>query len=144
MYSIAFDDGTTFEGGNPSESRWGEIPKKPIKSIDYSLTPFITYHFEGFEAYNHMIERIKGVNKAIDVIDKVCIMGLTKNRVYQILLIRDGSVFQLVVPYGKEYSPQIKLMNGKFNGWENGKSLAGWREGLLGGIPKLTKEFKKQ
>lgn len=139
MYTVIFSDGTTFEGGSPAKSLWNEIPHKPIQSIEYSLTPFIKYRFSGFESYNHCVERIRGVNKSLELISKVIIMGRTRNRVYQIMMDKDGNVFQLVVPEGKEYSPQSKIIDGKFAGWDNGKALSGWHEGLFGEVPKLEK-----
>jgi hypothetical protein len=130
MYTITFVDGTTFEGGNPQDSKWDEIPKKPIKSVLYSITPFMQYLFKNFEAYNHCVERVRGVNMSYAAITKVIIMGLTKNRVYQIILDKDGSVYQTVVAYGKEYSPYSKQIDGKFAGWDNGKPLTGWVQGV--------------
>lgn len=141
MYTITFIDGSKFEGGNPSDSKWDKMGNLPIKSIEYSLTPFIKYRFRDFDSYNHCVERVKGVNKSIDLISKVIIMGSTKNRVYQIILDKDGQVFQTVVPYGKEYSPYSKIVNGKFAGWSNPKPLAGWKHGVVDGAPKLQKIF---
>jgi len=140
MYSIEFIDGTRFEGGSPANSFWDQIPtRKPIKEIIYSLTPFLKYRFSGFESYNHAVERCKGVNTSLEMISKVIIMGRTKNRVYQIMMDKDGGVFQLVVPYGQEYSPTSKIKDGKFGGWDNGRPLTGWKEGILGGVAKLEK-----
>ena len=139
MYKVTFEDGTSFEGGSPSESKWGEIPNLPIKSIEYSLTPFLTYLFSGFESYCHVVERVQGVNKGLSLISKVIIMGRTKNRVYQIMMDSTGSVFQLVVKDGQEYSPSSKIIDGKFGGWDNGRPLSGWKVGIVGGEPKLEK-----
>jgi len=140
MYTVTFLDGTTFKGGSPANSLWGDIPdRKSIQSIEYSLTPFLKYCFSGFESYCHTVERCKGVNTSLEMISKVIIMGRTKNRVYQIMMDKDGGVYQLVVPYGQEYSPVSKIKDEKFNGWENGRSLTGWKEGVLGGVAKLEK-----
>lgn len=144
MYTVNFFDGTTFEGGNPSDSKWDEIPKKAITSIEYSLTPFITYRFADFDAYNHCVERVKGVNNSLNTITKVVIMGAVKNRVYQIVLDATGSVFQTTVAAGEEYSTQTKLdANGRFAGWINPKPLtSGWKSGAkrpAGVEPRLEK-----
>jgi hypothetical protein len=149
MYTVTFTDGTTFQGGNPADSKWSEIPKKQIRSILYELTPFIKYSFSNFEAYNHCVERVRGVNKSFETITKVIIMGLTGNRVYQIMMDKDGGVYQIVVPHGKEYSPHSKYVDGKFVGWGDAKSLSGWVTGVLpetlerGVTPKLEKIFNK-
>ena len=144
MYTILFSDGSTFEGGNPQDSKWDQIPNKAIQSILYSLTPFISYKFSDFDSYNHCVERVRGVNTSMEVISKVIIMGRTKNRVYQIMMDDKGGVYSLVVENGKEYSPQSKIVDGKFAGWANGKPLTGgWVKGIEGGEPRLEK-IKKQ
>ena len=143
MYTVTFSDGTTFQGDTPSDSKWDEIPKKPIKSIVYSLTPFIKYSFSDFDAYNHCVERVRGVNKTFEKITKVVIMGRTKNRIYQIMMDDSGGVFQLVVADGKEYSPRSRIVDGKFAGWDNGKPLGGWIVGIQDGSPRLEKVFVK-
>lgn len=142
MYTVTFTDGSTFEGGSPANSRWSEIPKKPIASILYALTPFQKYLFKDFESYNHCVERVRGVNKGVEKITKVIIMGMTDKRVYQIMMDDKGGVYQLVVPIGKEYSPFSKYESGKFLGWGNPKPLAGWIPGVPLSqevSPKLTK-----
>jgi hypothetical protein len=146
MYTVTFTDGTTFEGGSPNESLWDKIPAKPIRSIEYALTPFLKYLFKDFECYNHCVERVRGVNKGVEKITKVIIMGMTAKRVYQIMMDDKGGVYQLVTEIGKEYSPYSKYLDGKFLGWGNGKPLAGWRPGVPlcdENQPKLTKVFCK-
>jgi hypothetical protein len=130
MYEVTFTDGTIFKGGQPSNSLWDQMPDKPIRSILYSLTPFLEYKFSGFDSYNHTVERVRGVNTTLEIINKVIIMGRTQNRVYEIMMDAKGGVYQLVVENGKEYSPVSKLEDGKFKGWVNGKPLSGWRHGV--------------
>jgi hypothetical protein len=132
-YVITFEDGSTFDGGNPQDSRWDEIPNKLIASLEYSLTPFMKYKFSGFVAYNHLVERVRGVGNSVDIISKVVIMGMVDNRVYEILLDRTGGVYQVVTAIGKEYSPESKLVDGKFGGWVNAKPVTvGWKNGVKG------------
>jgi len=133
MYLVTFADGSIFEGGNPHDSKWNDIPDKPIKSIEYSLTPFMKYLFKDFESYSHVVERVRGVNKSLETITKVIIMGKVGNKVYQIMMDNKGSVFQLVVASGKEYSPESKMLDGKFNGWYNAKPVGGWKRGIPDG-----------
>lgn len=141
MYKINFLDGTEFIGGEPHDSKWDLIPHKSIKSIEYQLTPFLKYIFSNFESYNHMVERIRGVNNSIEVITKVIIMGRFKGRVVQVMMDNHGSVYELNgLKYGEEYSNQVHLTpEGRFNGWKNGRPLTGWREGVYGQVPKREK-----
>lgn len=146
MFITTFTDGSTFQGGNPQDSKWDQMPNLPIKEIEYSLTPFIKYVFKDFDGYNHCVERVRGVNTSFERITRVIIMGRTENRVYQIMLDQDGSVYQLVVPVGKEYSVESKLQNGKFAGWSNAKPLTGWKKGIELGpdqSPRLEKIMVK-
>lgn len=140
MYIVTFEDGTTFEGGEPVNSRWDDLPNKPIKSLLYMVTPVINhqaqtpikYSFTDFEEYNHCVERVRGVNNSIDRIDKVIVMGRVKARVYQVVFdLKEGNVYQLVTVWGEEYSPQVRMLDGEFAGWLNGKPLTGWKFGLL-------------
>ena len=129
-YTITFEDGTEFVGGSPADSKWDSIPKKPIKQLEYRLTPMIGYLFKDFDAYNHLVERVKTVNASGELITKLVVMGAVANRVYQIILDSQGNVFRTVVGAGKEYSPSCKLEDGKFAGWNNPKPLTvGWKTG---------------
>jgi hypothetical protein len=141
MYTVHFCDGTSFLGGNPQDSKWDLIPNdKPIQSIEYSLSPFLIYKFQNYELYAHLVERIKGINTKFQQISKVIIMGKNKNKVDQIMLDKNGGIFKLTVKTGEEYSPTIKLNeHKKFNGWDNGKPIGGWKLGFLGEVPKLEK-----
>lgn len=130
-YTVTFADGSTFEGGNPAKSLWDSIPDKPIQSIEYALTPYQTYRFSDFESYNHCVERVRGVNNGAETISKVIIMGQVGSMVHQIMLDASGAVYKLVVPFGAEYSPQIKIVDDKFAGWLKGRPLSGWRKGAI-------------
>lgn len=142
MYTVMFSDGSKFEGGSPNDSLWNEIPDKPIVSVSYALTPFITYRFENYESYCHCVERVQGINKNFKMISKVVIMGKIKGSVHQIIMDSKGNVYQTVVPYGKEYSSQCKIVDGKFAGWLNGRALTGWKTGVENKVPRLEKTFK--
>lgn len=132
MYKVIFEDGTTFDGGTPINSLWSELPNKPIKSVEYWVTDKLHFLFEGFEEYNHCVERVRGVNLPLDIATKAIIMARIAQRVYQVIFdLKRGTIYQLVVPWGEEYSPQEVVKDGEFKGWENGKPLSGWRQGLF-------------
>lgn len=144
MYNIIFDDNTMFEGSNPQESKWQDIPNKPIKSIEYNLTPFLKYIFSNFESYNHIVERVNGINSNLKIISKVIIMGRSKNRIYQVMFDDKGNVYRLVVKNGEEYSPTVKIIDNKFAGWLDGKPTLGWKIGIPNAEPRLEKYTLKQ
>ena len=133
MYQVTFIDGTEFTGGEPEQSMWDMLPEKPIKSIVYWLTESEKWRFSDFEEYCHCVERVKGVNSAIERVTKAIIMARVKERVYQVIFdLKRGITFQLVTPYGKEYSPQERVDDaGRFLGYLNGKPVTGWRNGIL-------------
>jgi hypothetical protein len=117
MYSLEFVDGSIFVGGNPDNSKWGNIPNKLIKELQYDyLGKEIT--LTNFEAYNHLVKYtymlatqeqvMTGVIimvKEFDIVTRFC-YDLIKNE-----LIVDK------IEYGKEY---------------NNKPASGWRAGLMG------------
>lgn len=140
MYKVTFADNTIFEGGTPVNSLWSDLPNKPIQSIEYWVTD-LHFLFENFEEYNHCVERIKGVNTPLETVTKAIIMGRVAQRVYQVVFdLKTGNTWQLVTVYGEEYSPQERFdLKGDFAGWKNGKSLSGWKQGLVGESPKLRK-----
>lgn len=129
MYIITFTDGTTFDGGEPENTKWNELPNIPIKSVDCWLIDS-KYHFEYFEEYCSCVERIHGVNKPLELVSKWIIMGRVKQRVYQVIFdLQRSSVDQLCVPWGQEY---------------NKRPLIGWKQGILPSLdglngPKLRK-----
>lgn len=143
MYKIIFEDNTVFEGSNPQDSKWSEIENKPIKAMEYNLTPFLKYVFTNFESYNHIVEHMNGINSNVKRISKVIVMGRSHNRIYQVMFDDKGNVYRLVVKNGEEYSPIIKLIDGKFAGWQDGRPTSGWRTGILKSEPKLEKYILK-
>ena len=64
MYTIFFEDGTTFGGGEPDNSLWNEMPNKPIKKLIYKLFGK-TIELENYEEYNHSVfcNYVLGKNK---------------------------------------------------------------------------------
>src|SRR5579863_1888181 len=105
MYQVIFDDGSEFTGGEPDNSMWDMLPKKPIQSVTYWLDERLKFKFDNFEEYNHCVERVRGVNSGTEVVTKAIIMGRVKNRVYQVIYdLTKPAVYQIVTPWGHEYS----------------------------------------
>lgn len=141
MYKIKFVDGSVFDGGEPENSLWDKIPVTPIKSIVYWLNEELKFSFTEFEEYCSCVERVKGLNNGIEMVSKAIIMGRVGQRVYQVVFdLKKGCIYQLVTIWGQEYSNQENIDNeGNFKGWLNAKPLSGWKQGILGGNPKLKK-----
>ena len=52
LYLIKFTDGTTYNGGDSIQnSKWKEIPDKPVARLEYFLTKGEAILLEGFESY---------------------------------------------------------------------------------------------
>jgi hypothetical protein len=116
MYTIYFEDGQVWQGGSIENSNWNDMPNKLIKRIDYSI---LDKHFsmEGFEAYNHIVERVQFVlNANKPKISKVILMGLTNGEVYKLIFnLNTMQITEEISYYGKEY----------YN-----KATTGWKSGL--------------
>lgn len=55
MYTVYFKDNTTFRGGSLYNTRWKDIPKKPIKRIDFHFGS-VTHSLRDCIRYNHLVE----------------------------------------------------------------------------------------
>lgn len=91
LFTIIFKDGSHFIGGNSYfETKWLEIPLKPIKRIFYKL-PMNDYICLEGEKYFHMVEALKditGKEKGIVKLQYAYIMKKEGNKVisYRITL----------------------------------------------------------
>ena len=104
MYKVVFEDNTVFIGGEPNDSKWNEMPDKPIKKIEYYLSK-IPIVLENFEAYNHIIERVKFINRPGQRITKIILMGKKKSLVYQLIFdLKKKKMFQEKTLYNKQYT----------------------------------------
>lgn len=113
LYKITFQDNDIYYGGNLEKSLWNQMPKKPIKKLEYNLFSVIPI-LEGYEAYNHLIERVNIGGK--EYISRVLLMGKIDGKVDQwILNLNDKSITQKTTVFGQEY---------------DGKKSTGWKEGL--------------
>jgi hypothetical protein len=115
MYSVIFEDNSEFFGGIPANSKWDEMPNKPIQSIEYSLL-HKKIILTNYEAYNHLVERAQNLLSGQNFITKVLLMAKKQNKV--LIIVFDfikNSVYLQNVEFGKEY----------YN-----KSSSGWKQGL--------------
>lgn len=116
-YTITFADGTDYQGGPPNDSKWASQPLKPISRLVYPINEK-SVCMEGFEAYNHIVERTQVMigAKGQTKITKVIIMGKWKNEVMSVVFdYVKGTVSQTRSLEGEEYK---------------GKPVTGWKEGL--------------
>jgi hypothetical protein len=121
MYKIIFNDDTEFIGGEYNNSKWNEIPNKPIKKISYNLLNH-TIIFEEYEAYNHLVEKVQFIlNNNQAAIGKIFLMAKKNNIVYTIIFdLFNKKIYQETYEFGKEYY---------------GGSTSGWKQGILSENP---------
>jgi hypothetical protein len=134
LFQVVFQDGTTYLGGNSYfETKWKDMPDKPIKQISFSLPDNNIIILHDYEAYNHIIEVTQdiysGSNNSQNM-GKVIprfqyFMGRMGDKVlsYRVTLkqpVKDSGKYQLgditrrVYEYGKEYDNQAT------QGWKRG------------------------
>lgn len=117
MYTLTFQNGECWIGGEPDNSKWNEIPDKPIKKIEYKISDNEII-FENYDAYNHLVERIKtfdGRNKII----KIYVMAKkdTSAYIFEFDLFK-REVISRIANFGNEYY---------------GKATTGWKTGIAEG-----------
>lgn len=117
MYTIIFEDKTEFHGGEPSNSKWNEIPDKPIAELLYNFSGKKIY-LKNYESYNHLTKYAFHVESKQQIIVAVIIMvkelGVVKRITFDLI---NQQLITDVVPYGNEY---------------NNKPASGWKAGLIG------------
>ena len=116
MYKLFFEDGSSFIGGEYYESKWNEIPNKPITRLEYRFNGKCLYA-EGYSAYNHLVEHVKNVTQGIQYISQI------------IILLKNGQDI-LQVKYNP-HSSQVHYEISKFGEEYRGKSTTGWKTGLF-------------
>lgn len=120
MYTIFFEDGTTFEGGEPNNSLWNEMPNKPIKKLIYKLFGK-TIELENYEEYNHLVflNYVLGKNQTfISSIQIKVKYGLLIG-IYEFNYLKK----QLIVKVEENYGLNVE-------------KDTGWKTGLLKKIPQ--------
>jgi hypothetical protein len=127
MYTIIFKDRTEFHGGEPSESRWNEIPDKPIAELYYDLAGKKIY-LKNYEAYNHLTKYAFHVDSQQQIVVAVIIMGLDNKKVKRFIF--DFIQKKLIVdevPINQEY---------------NNKPASRWKAGLKNYLPENQPNYK--
>ncbi|MBN1467715.1 MAG: hypothetical protein JW924_03235 [Fusobacteriaceae bacterium] len=123
MYKVYFEDGSIFEGGSPTNSKWNDMSKKSIVKLEYAVCNKQVI-MEGYEAYNHVIEHCITVGKA-----EISRLWLMVKKDTDTLIIkfdlRTGKIDYDAVDFGKEW---------------RGKPVTGWKPGIKNGKPR-TKIF---
>jgi hypothetical protein len=135
LFSIIFEDGSYYSGGdNYFNTKWKNIPDKPIKRIFYRLPGGDYLTLSGYEAYYHMIEGTKDWMKVSSKkaeklsnqtrIEYAYIMGKVGNKVrsYRITLLnRPNGRYKLGDILKREFTTDNKLIKGLNPiGWKNG------------------------
>lgn len=122
MYIVKFDDKTEYIGGPYYNSKWNDMPEKPIKRIEYQLVKQKIV-LEGWSGYNHVVERAQFVNKAGSMVSKVILMVMAEYAVTKIIYdFVTKSVTTEQCKFGEEY---------------NGKSVGGWKVGKSNDNPLI-------
>lgn len=125
MYEITFISGEVWRGGNIQNSKWNEIPNKPIKKLEYFL---FNHHLvlENFNAYNHLKEKISTLDGKT-LITKIYVLVKENNKViYFEYNFKNQQIIKKESIYGCEYY---------------GKPAGGWKQGIesIAGKISLTK-----
>jgi len=115
MYTIKFEDGELFLGGNPANSNWTHMPNKPIAELHYDLLGK-KIKLSGYEAYNHLVKNAFMIATQQQIITAIIIMARQSNVVKRFIydLIKNKLIID-EVPFGNEY---------------NNKPTSGWKKGL--------------
>jgi hypothetical protein len=96
---------------------WLSLPKDPIQRIKYVFNGK-TVILEGYEAYNHLTERVYAVIGRTVNVRATYLMGLYGGNVTVVTLNRvTGEINKYETKFGEEY---------------NGRPSTGWQSGLVG------------
>jgi hypothetical protein len=116
MYEIKFVDGTVFKylSDNLLETKWNEIPNKPIYSLKYKLFGR-EIEAKEYEAYNHCVEQNYNVLQGTASLGKVILMFKLGSSVERIIFdLIKKELYKDIVPFGQEYK------NKAVTGWKLG------------------------
>lgn len=123
MYTIIFQDGTCFEGGDLQNSLWNQIPDKPIKELYYKIGNNIL-KLKGYERYNHLIERASALFVKKSQISGIYILGERKDCVEKFYInLRTNKLEHSFTKFGQECK---------------GRMTPGWKQGLPNLNPTYT------
>lgn len=114
MYTITFEDDTQFKGGGPAESKWNEMPDKPIRKLEYFFRKQ-KVTLIGFESYNHIVERVRVMGHE-EMITRVILMGRNGKGVDCFVYdLKQNTTYDYFDLFGMEY---------------HGQSTKGWKKGI--------------
>jgi hypothetical protein len=85
IFTVIFEDDTVFAGGDSySNTKWGEIPNKKIKTLIYNMPFGDTLALAGYDAFYHIVEilnDLNGANAGKPRLDKVSILAKKADKV---------------------------------------------------------------
>lgn len=114
-YEILFKDEETYSAKS-LDGMWTIPPQKPIKSLKYFFNDKFLV-MEGYEAYNHLIEKIS-IQGSRNMVTQIILMGRNHDSTDLIMFdFKRKKILKETVDIGYEYGKQI---------------LNGWREGVVG------------
>ena len=117
LFTIIFKDSSSFLGGTFQETKWADIPNKPIKRIIYNLQTGDNLVLNGYDKFFHMIEattNLSGKDKGITKLEYAYIMG-RRNKIvicYKINL-KTGNIERKIFDEEDNF---VKKLNE--NGWK--------------------------
>jgi hypothetical protein len=116
MISVKFTDGELIQGMG-----WLDMPKKPIQRLKYQFNGK-TIIMEGYESYNHLVERCYMVLGNQVSIRNIFLLGLKGGSVHGVVLnVNTKTITEYDSTFGKEY---------------NNRPSTGWQIGRDDGNPK--------
>jgi hypothetical protein len=124
IFQVVFKDGTYFSGGTDyKDTKWLEIPDKPIKRIFYKLPNNDYICLDNYDSYLHIVEVTKdlmGKRKGIINLEYAFIIGLKNNKItsYRITLMqRKEERYKLSDITIREFTKEYFLGRYNKNNW---------------------------
>lgn len=112
LYTIVFEDNSTYQGGDLKNPKWLEIPNKKIRSLFYSLPLGDFLCLAGYDKYYHYVEVTKdimGDKKGEKQLEFAYLIGKNKQEFkYYKINLRTG---QLEIKILNEKDKEIQELN---------------------------------
>lgn len=120
LYILVFDDNSSFSGGDLKNTKWMEIPNKPIRSIFYSLPTGDMLCLSDFKRIYHYIEVTKDLSGERK--------GIVNFEFSHIFIEREKQILHYIIDLRKENVKWLSEDNTvivKLNpiGWRNGEKI---------------------
>jgi len=122
IYTIQFEDGSTYIGGDSIlDSKWKDIPNKNISCLEYFFGTGESLVLRSFESYNHIVEATQNIygpkgTSLVQKLENIYIMGCRDGEVtsYRISLKGEsgsdkyhrGDITKRIIKLGKEFRGQ--------------------------------------